>query len=163
MIPEGREVFTDLSVKENLEMGAYCRYKKGEKTQILQDMGKLFGMFPILRNRIGQKAGTLSGGEQQMLAIARGMISKPKLLLLDEPSLGLAPLVVKSIFDVISDLRKKGMTVLLVEQNSNVALRVADRGYVMQTGNVIIEDTCENLLKNQQVRNLYLGRKVRQS
>ena len=126
-------------------------------------MGKLFGMFPILRNRIGQKAGTLSGGEQQMLAIARGMISKPKLLLLDEPSLGLAPLVVKSIFDVISDLRKKGMTVILVEQNSNVALRVADRGYVMQTGSIIIEDTCENLLKNQQIRNLYLGRKVRQS
>jgi branched-chain amino acid transport system ATP-binding protein len=98
-----------------------------------------------------------------MLAIARGMISKPKLLLLDEPSLGLAPLVVKSIFDVISDLRKKGMTVLLVEQNSNVALRVADRGYVMQTGSIIIEDTCENLLKNQQIQNLYLGRKVRQS
>ena len=98
-----------------------------------------------------------------MLAIARGMISKPKLLILDEPSLGLAPLVVKSIFDVISDLRKKGMTVLVVEQNSNIALRVADRGYVMQTGNIIIEDTCENLLKNQQMQNLYLGRKVRQS
>jgi len=98
-----------------------------------------------------------------MLAIARGMISKPKLLLLDEPSLGLTPLVVKSIFDVISDLRKKGMTVLVMEQNSDIALRVADRGYVMQTGSIIIEDTCENLLKNQQMRNLYLGRKVRQS
>jgi len=160
MIPERRELFTDLSVRENLEIGAYCRYKRGERFEILQDMDTLCNVFPPLRERINQKAGTLSGGEQQMLALARGMISKPKLLLLDEPSLGLAPLIVKVIFDVIIDLRKKGMTILLVEQNSNVALRVADRGYVMKTGSIVVEDSADNLLKNEQIRNLYLGKKA---
>ncbi len=160
MIPEGRELFTDMSVRENMEMGAYYRYKRGERSEILKDMDALIDMFPPLGKRMEQKAGTLSGGEQQMLAIARGIISKPKLLLLDEPSLGLAPLIVKVIFDVIIDLRKKGMTILLVEQNSNVALRVADRGYVMKTGSIVVEDSADNLLKNEQIRNLYLGKKA---
>jgi len=160
MIPERRELFTDMSVRENMEMGAYYRYKRGERSEILKDMDALVDMFPPLGQRMEQKAGTLSGGEQQMLALARGMISKPKLLLLDEPSLGLAPLIVKAIFDVITDLRKKGMTILLVEQNSNVALRVADRGYVMKTGSIVVEDSADNLLKNEQIRDLYLGKKA---
>ena len=160
MIPEGRELFTDMSVRENMEMGAYKRYRRGERSEILKDMDALIDMFPLLGQRMEQKAGTLSGGEQQMLALVRGMISKPKLLLLDEPSLGLAPLIVKAIFDVIIDLRKKGMPILLVEQNSNVALRVADRGYVMKTGSIVVEDSADNLLKNEQIRNLYLGKKA---
>lgn len=159
LIPERRELFTDMSVRENLEIGAYYRYKRGERSEILKDIDALINMFPPLGQRMEQKAGTLSGGEQQMLALARGMISKPKLLLLDEPSLGLAPVIVKAIFDVIIDLRKKGMAILLVEQNSNIALAVADRGYVMQTGSIAVEDSSDNLLKNKQILNLYLGKK----
>ncbi len=160
MVPEGRELFTDMTVRENLEVGGYHRYKRGERSEILQDMETLLEIFPVLRQRMDQKAGTLSGGEQQMLALARGMISKPKLLLLDEPSLGLAPLIVKAIFDVIIDLQKKGTTILLVEQNSYVALSVANRGYVMQTGRIVVENLANILLNDEQIRNLYLGKKV---
>ena len=163
MVPEGREVFTSMTVRENLEMGAYCRYRKGEHAAVVRDRDELLDMFPVLSQRMDQRAGTLSGGEQQMLAIARSVISKPKLLLLDEPSQGLAPLVVKSIFDAILQLRKKGVTILLVEQNCYAALNISDRGYVMQTGNMVMEDECSNLLKNEQVQNLYLGKKVRET
>ncbi len=159
MIPEGREVFTDMTVKENLEIGAYCRLRKGEGDAVKRDRDSLLEMFPILRERLEQRAGTLSGGEQQMLAIARGVISKPKLLLLDEPSLGLAPLLVQSIFDAILDLRSQGMTILLIEQNSYAALRIADYGYVMQSGRVVIGDSAKNLLANERVCTLYMGRK----
>jgi len=160
MVPEGREIFTDLSVKENLELGAFYRYKRGEKNDIVMDMDRVLEMFPVLKERIHQKGGTLSGGEQQMLAIGRGIMSRPELLLLDEPSLGLAPMLVEFIFETIANLRDRGLTILLVEQNSNMSLMLSDRGYVMQTGSIILEDMAENLLKNEEVRNLYLGKKA---
>ena len=152
--PEGRKIFSNLTVRENLELGAYLRK---DKSGIEKDMERVFELFPRLKERIKQNAGTLSGGEQQMLAIGRALMSSPRLLLLDEPSLGLAPLLVKAIFEVIKEINTKGTTVLLVEQNANLALRIAHRGYVMETGKITLSDTAKNLLANEEVKKAYLG------
>ncbi len=153
--PEGRKIFSRLTVAENLEMGAFTRTDGQEA--IKHDMEYVFNLFPRLGEREWQIAGTLSGGEQQMLAIGRALMSKPQILLLDEPSMGLAPLLVEAIFDIIETINKQGMTILLVEQNAQVALSVADRGYVMQAGEVVLHDTAKNLQENEMVRRLYLG------
>jgi branched-chain amino acid transport system ATP-binding protein len=152
--PEGRKVFPRLTVLENLEMGAYLRRDPGG---VKDDLEKSFSMFPILKERQGQAAGTLSGGEQQMLAVARALMCRPKLLLLDEPSLGLAPLICIKIFDVVRDLNKAGTTVLLVEQNARMALKLAHRGYVLETGGVVMADRAEVLLGDQRIKDAYLG------
>jgi branched-chain amino acid transport system ATP-binding protein len=159
-VPEGRQVFKPLSVEDNLELGAYLRYRRKERRgMIRKDLENIFNLFPKLWDRRRQVAGTLSGGEQQMLAIGRALMAKPKLLLLDEPSMGLAPLVVKEIFGVIERLRKEqGTTVLLVEQNAKAALAVADRGYVLETGKVILEEIASDLLENKEVQRAYLGK-----
>ena len=153
--PEGRRVFANMTVRENLELGAYSRYK--HKAEIISDMDHVFVQFPRLKERERQSAGTLSGGEQQMLAIGRALMARPRLLLLDEPSLGLAPFLVQSIFRIIRDINSQGVTVLLVEQNANQALRIAHRGYVLETGRVVLADSAENLLQNDSVRKAYLG------
>ena len=153
-VPEGRRVLARLTVVENLEMGAFTRT---DHREIAEDLDKVFVMFPRLKERRRQVAGTLSGGEQQMLAMGRGLMARPNLLLLDEPSMGLAPVLVDSIFDTISDLHKAGTTILLVEQNARMALSVADRGYVMQTGEVVLQDNAEALRANEMVRKAYLG------
>ncbi len=152
-VPEGRRVFTRLTVLENLEMGAYARRDQ----EIGQDMDKVFGLFPILKERQRQPAGTLSGGEQQMLAIGRALMARPKLLLLDEPSMGLAPLIVRTIFNIIQNINAQGTTILLVEQNAHLALSVADRGYVLETGQVQLADEAKKLLNDPRVRKAYLG------
>lgn len=159
-VPEGRQVFKDFSVEDNLELGAYLRYHMREnKSAIRKDIEDVFGLFPQLSGRRGQMAGTLSGGEQQMLAIGRALMARPKVLLLDEPSMGLAPLVVQEIFRVITDLRDRRSTaVLLVEQNARAALKIADRGYVLETGKVILEEKATDLLENKDVQRAYLGR-----
>ncbi|TWJ13303.1 ABC transporter ATP-binding protein [Geobacter argillaceus] len=159
-VPEGRQVFKPLSVEDNLEMGAYLRYRSSEKTAAIhRDMDQVFRLFPRLEERRNQLAGTMSGGEQQMLAIGRAMMAKPKLLLLDEPSMGLAPLVVQEIFRVLERLRQEtGMTILLVEQNAKAALKLADRGYVMETGKVILEGMADELMENAEVKRAYLGK-----
>jgi len=156
MVPEGREIFTDLSVAENLELGAYLRYRRGEKTEIRRDLDRTVSLFPILLERRNQMARKLSGGEQQMLAIGRALMAGPKLLLLDEPSLGLAPLVVDKIFDVISTLKEMEVDVLLVEQNLYQALRVSHRGYVLQLGKIVMEGPSADLLKADEVFETYL-------
>jgi branched-chain amino acid transport system ATP-binding protein len=153
-VPEGRLIFPDMSVLENLELGAYLRSDKGG---IKDDLDKIFQFFPVLQNRQKQRGGSLSGGEQQMLAIGRSLMSKPRLLLLDEPSLGLAPLIVKQIFEIIQQINADGTTVLLVEQNAQIALQVTDRGYVMETGEITIEGTSDDLLADERVRQAYLG------
>lgn len=153
-VPEGRKVFMNMSVMENLEMGAYSRKDKGE---IKKDYEKIFETFPRLLERKNQMAGTLSGGEQQMLAIGRALMARPKLLLLDEPSMGLAPLIVKQIFSIIEDINEKGTTVLLVEQNASMALKIAHRAYVIQNGVVELEGNAEELLNDDNVRYAYLG------
>jgi len=153
--PEGRKIFSRLTVMENLEMGAYIR--KDSMADIRKDIDHVFSLFPRLREREWQIAGTLSGGEQQMLAIGRALMSKPRILLLDEPSMGLAPLLVDAIFEIIQTINKQGMTILLVEQNAMVALSIAHRGYVMQAGEVVLHDSAKNLLENEMVRRLYLG------
>ena len=152
---ESRHVFPKLSVMENIQMGAFLR--KDEKGKIDEEVDGLFEIFPRLKERVSQLAGTLSGGEQQMLVMVRAMISNPKLLILDEPSLGLAPIFIDEIFNIIPRLQQMGSTILLVEQNASMALAVADRGYVMETGNITLSDTGANLLENDQVRKLYLG------
>ena len=152
--PEGRRIFPRLTVLENLEMGAFTR---SDKPGIAEDIEKMFAMFPILRERRGQAGGLLSGGQQQMLAIARTLMSRPKLLLLDEPSLGLAPQIVVQIFDVIRDLNKSGMSVLLVEQNARMALRIAHRAYVLETGRVTFTDKASVVLNDPRIRAAYLG------
>ncbi|HEY5973751.1 MAG TPA: ABC transporter ATP-binding protein [Geobacteraceae bacterium] len=159
-VPEGRQVFKGLTVADNLEMGAYLRFRSREaREQIRRDMGRIYELFPRLDERRKQMAGTLSGGEQQMLAIGRALMAKPRLLLLDEPSMGLAPLVVQEIFAVIERLRQdEGVTVLLVEQNARAALKMADRGYVLETGKVILEGTASELLENKEVQRAYLGK-----
>jgi branched-chain amino acid transport system ATP-binding protein len=163
-VPEGRQVFKPLSVEDNLELGAYLRYqKRQEKVTIREDLTMIYDIFPRLKERRKQMAGTLSGGEQQMLAIGRALMARPRLLLLDEPSMGLAPLVVQEIFRVIDALRKeKGTTVLLVEQNAKAALNLADRGYVMETGKVILEGIASDLLENQEVQRAYLGKEKKE-
>ncbi len=154
MSPEGRGVFANLTVLENLEMGAYLKKNKAE---IASDMERGFTLFPRLKERIKQRAGTLSGGEQQMLAMARALMSRPKLLLLDEPSLGLAPLVCHTIFATIDEIKASGTTVLLVEQNANAALKHSDRGYVLETGSVILEGKAADVAADPRVREAYLG------
>lgn len=159
-VPEGRQVFKGLSVADNIELGAYLRFRSREsKEGIRCDMQHVYDLFPRLGERKKQMAGTLSGGEQQMLAIGRALMAKPKLLLLDEPSMGLAPLVVQEIFAVIEKLRnEEGTTILLVEQNAKAALKMADRGYVLETGKVILEGEAEDLLENPEVQRAYLGK-----
>ncbi|MBX7172031.1 MAG: ABC transporter ATP-binding protein [Pyrinomonadaceae bacterium] len=154
MSPEGRGVFANLSVRENLEMGAYLR---NDKKGIADDMERGFAMFPRLKEREQQKAGTLSGGEQQMLAMVRALMSRPRLLLLDEPSLGLAPLVVHTIFEAIEEIRSNGTTILLVEQNANAALHHSDRAYVLETGRIVMEGNSKELAANPKVKEAYLG------
>jgi branched-chain amino acid transport system ATP-binding protein len=153
-VPEGRQVFANLTVRENLELGAYQRKDREEKRET---MARIFELFPVLRERAQQSAATLSGGEQQMLAIGRALMARPQLLLLDEPSLGLAPLVVQKIFAIIREINEQGTTILLVEQNAHMALRVARRGYVLQTGRIVLEDTGANLLQSPEVQAAYLG------
>ena len=154
-VPEGRRIFPRLTVNENLELGAFYRKNRAE---IEADMERVYDLFPVLRDRTKQQGGTLSGGEQQMLAIARALMTRPKVLLMDEPSLGLAPLIVQKIFDIIHDVNdKEGMTVLLVEQNANLALQAAKRGYVLETGKVTMEDEADKLLHNEEIRKAYLG------
>jgi branched-chain amino acid transport system ATP-binding protein len=151
--PEGRRIFPRMSVRENLDMGAFTRKDAGQR----EDLERILELFPILRERARQSAGTLSGGEQQMLAIGRALMAKPKLLLLDEPSMGLAPIVVQRIFDIVREISEQGMTILLVEQNAAQALSLADRGYVIETGKIVLEDEARSLLANERVRKAYLG------
>ncbi|OGQ94455.1 MAG: branched-chain amino acid ABC transporter ATP-binding protein [Deltaproteobacteria bacterium RIFOXYD12_FULL_57_12] len=154
-VPEGRRIFPQLTVRENLEMGAFLRR---DRAAILQDLDYVFSLFPVLAERQRQAGGTLSGGEQQMLAISRALMARPRLLLLDEPSLGLAPLVVRQIFAIIRRINKEqGTTIFLVEQNANLALHVAQRGYVMENGRIVLADTAANLLANEAVKKAYLG------
>jgi branched-chain amino acid transport system ATP-binding protein len=152
--PEGRMIFPRMSVLENLEMGAYARK---EKSGFKDDLERVFSLFPRLKERVGQKGGTLSGGEQQMLAMGRALMAHPRILLLDEPSMGLSPVLVELIFDTIVAINKEGTPILLVEQNALMALSIANRGYVIQTGEIILTDTAENLKKNEMVRKSYLG------
>jgi len=156
LVPEGRQVFSTLSVEANLEMGAFIHRHHGE--QIREDMARLFDRFPILDERRYQLAGTLSGGEQQMLAISRALMARPQLLVLDEPSMGLAPLVVKEIFQIIQELKQEGKTILLIEQNARAALQIADRGYVLETGKVVLQGEGTMLLEHREVQRAYLGK-----
>jgi len=156
--PQGRQLFPDMTVYENLVLGAYRRSRADKRAQMRGDLEKVHSIFPTLEERNSQLAGTLSGGEQQMLAIGRALMSRPRLLLLDEPSMGLAPLVIKDIFKVISALHKQGTTVLIVEQNAKAALSIAQRGYVIETGRVILEGTAHELERNPEVQRAYLGK-----
>jgi ABC-type branched-chain amino acid transport systems, ATPase component len=154
-VPEGRLIFPDLTVQENLDMGTFLR---SDKEGMARDLDQVFSLFPILRERRKQLGGTLSGGEQQMLAISRALMARPKVLLLDEPSLGLAPLIIRQIFDIIKQInRESNTTIFLVEQNANQALKVAHRGYVMENGRITLEDACDKLLANDAVKKAYLG------
>ncbi|MBR8257563.1 ABC transporter ATP-binding protein [Burkholderia ambifaria] len=154
MVPEGRGIFARMSIVENMQMGAYLR---NDTEQIKKDVDRMFGFFPRLKERASQLAGTLSGGEQQMLAMSRAILSKPKLLLLDEPSMGLSPIMVETIFEVVRTISKEGITVLLVEQNARLALQAADRGYVMDSGTVTMEGDAKQMLDDPKVRAAYLG------
>lgn len=154
MVPEGRGIFAKLTVSENLDMGAYSR---DDRPGIRQDLDRAFTLFPRLKERRTQVAGTLSGGEQQMLATARALMASPRLLLMDEPSMGLAPVLVESVFETIERINQEGTTILLVEQNATMALSVASRGYVLQTGEIVLHDTVENLRQNEMVQKAYLG------
>ncbi len=152
--PEGRRIFPRLTTLENLEMGAFHR---SDKAGIQEDMERVFGFFPRLKERRGQQGGTLSGGEQQMLAIGRALMSRPRILLLDEPSMGLSPVLVETIFQIVQDIHAQGIPILLVEQNAHMALQVAARGYVLQTGRIVLQDSAGNLRQNEMVRKAYLG------
>jgi branched-chain amino acid transport system ATP-binding protein len=154
MVPENRRLFTKMTVKDNLELGAYMRK---DRPKIQQDMDRVLSIFPRLKERLGQKAGTLSGGEQQMVAMGRALMAQPKVLLMDEPSMGLAPILVEQNFDIIRQVNEEGTTIFVVEQNANMALSIADRGYVLQTGEIVLSDTAENLLNNPLMREAYLG------
>jgi branched-chain amino acid transport system ATP-binding protein len=153
-VPEGRRIFSRMTVRENLEMGAFSRK---DKANIKGDLDRVFELFPRLLERVGQKGGTLSGGEQQMLAIGRAMMARPRILLLDEPSMGLAPILVETIFSTIVEINQQGVTVLLVEQNAVMALQIAHRGYVLETGSIVLADSAESLSKNEDVQKTYLG------
>ncbi len=157
-VPEGRLIFTDLPVKDNLILGAYIRYGKEKSSVINETLDFVYEIFPILKERHNQIAGTLSGGEQQMLAIGRALMAKPRLLLLDEPSIGLAPNIIKSIFNVIRKLNEDGLTMLLVEQNAKMALNIAKRGYVIETGKIIVQGQSDELIENKDVKRAYLGK-----
>ena len=154
LVPEGRKIFSNLTVEENLILGAYTL---SDKVEIKKGMDNIYNLFPILRDRLWQKAGTLSGGEQQMLAVGRAMMSKPKILMMDEPSLGLAPLLIKDIFEIIKEIHRQGNTILLVEQNAKKALEIADYAYVLETGSLVLEGTGKELLANEKVKEAYLG------
>ncbi len=156
-VPERRQIFASMTVLDNLWLGAYHRFRREERRTILQDMERVYAIFPILRERERQVAGTLSGGQQQMLALGRALMARPNLLLLDEPSLGLAPLVVAEIMRVIAELRQSGMTILLIEQNAKAALAIADRGYVMEAGQIALEGRAQELLADERVQRAYLG------
>ena len=155
-VPEGRRIFANLSVEENLQLAAWLRWNK-DRDGVKKDFDRVFDLFPRLKERISQRAGTLSGGEQQMLAIGRALMTRGKLMLLDEPSMGLAPILVKDIFKVIREINQQGVTVLLVEQNARMALRIADRGYVLQTGLIVMEGDAKELATNAEVRSAYLA------
>lgn len=154
MVPENRRLFAKMTVRENLEIGAQLR---DDRPAIASDIENVFSMFPRLKERVAQKAGTLSGGEQQMLAIGRALMAKPSVLLMDEPSMGLAPILVEQVFETIDEISKQGITILVVEQNANVALGIADRGYVIQTGRIVMKDSAEALLANPELSRAYLG------
>lgn len=156
LVPEGRRVFANLTVLENIKIGGYLR-----KDSLDEDIEKMYSLFPILKERNWQLAGTLSGGEQQMLAVARALMSKPKIIMMDEPSLGLAPLIVRDIFDIIKEINKQGVTVLLIEQNANMALKIADRAYVMETGKITMSGTGAELLADERIRKAYLGKSAK--
>ncbi len=158
-VPERRQVFGALSVQDNLLLGAYHRYRQDGRKNVMADIEQVYETFPVLQQRSGQAAGTLSGGEQQMLAVGRGIMARPLLLMLDEPSLGLAPMLVREIFRVFTMLREQGTTVLIVEQNARAALNIADRGYVLERGRIVIEGTAEELASDEQVQYAYLGRR----
>ena len=158
LVPEGRQVFAPMTVTENLLLGACPQFKRRKKKEADEDMVRIFSLFPRLKEREKQLAGTLSGGEQQMLAIARALMARPKLIMMDEPSMGLAPLIVKDIFSIIRLLKDEGNTVLLVEQNAKMALSIADRGYVLETGRIMLEENAQELLSNRDVQRAYLGR-----
>lgn len=158
LVPEGRQVFAPMTVKENILLGAYPQFRNRRGDRVREDIERIYGLFPRIRERERQLAGTLSGGEQQMLAIARALMARPKLIMMDEPSMGLAPLIIKDIFSIVTRLRDEGNTVLLVEQNAKAALGIADRGYVLETGRIIMEGTAEDLLSNREVQRAYLGR-----
>jgi branched-chain amino acid transport system ATP-binding protein len=160
-VPEGRQVFAPITVEENLTLGSFVPFSRGEKDLIAEVRNNMFEIFPILKERLSQFAGTLSGGEQQMLAMARALLSRPKVLMLDEPSMGLAPLMVKEIFNIIVKLRDQGCTILLVEQNAKAALKVADRAYVLETGRVALEGNASELLQNKDVQRAYLGKEYK--
>lgn len=155
LVPEGRRVFTDLTVQENLKIGAYLR---NDKKEIEKDLEWVYELFPRLKERYWQYAGTLSGGEQQMLAVGRALMSRPSLMMMDEPSLGLAPLVVQQIFSIIKEINNKGVTILLIEQNANMALKTADIAYVIETGNIVLSGSGKELLENDTVKEAYLGK-----
>jgi len=154
MVPENRRLFSRMTVKENLELGAYQRH---DKEGIKSDLDRVLTIFPRLRERLGQKAGTLSGGEQQMVAMGRALMAQPKVLLMDEPSMGLAPILVEQVFNIIREINELGTTIFVVEQNANMALSIADRGYVLQTGQIVLADSAQNLLNNPLMREAYLG------
>ncbi len=160
LVPEGRQVFAAMPVRENLLLGAYVQFKRGRREEVHRDLERIYGLFPVLKQREHQLAGTLSGGEQQMLAIGRALMAGPSLIMLDEPSMGLAPLIVKDIFAIVRQLGKEGGTVLLVEQNARRALRIADRGYVLENGRIVLEGAAENLLANREIQRAYLGKDV---
>jgi branched-chain amino acid transport system ATP-binding protein len=158
LVPEGRQVFAPMTVRENLLLGGHVQYQRGKGREVAEDLEKVFRLFPVLARRDRQLAGTLSGGEQQMLAMGRALMARPELLMLDEPSMGLAPLVVREIFEIVSRVAQAGATVLLVEQNARGALQIADRGYVLETGRIVLSGSAEELLANQDVQRAYLGR-----
>jgi branched-chain amino acid transport system ATP-binding protein len=158
LVPEGRQVFAPMTVRENLILGAYVQHRRKQREQISKDLEHVFQLFPRLKEREKQLAGTLSGGEQQMLAIARAMMGHPSLIMMDEPSMGLAPMIVKDIFMIITRLRNENNTVLLVEQNAKASLKIADRGYVLETGRIVLEGSAADLLLNREIQRAYLGR-----
>jgi branched-chain amino acid transport system ATP-binding protein len=158
LVPEGRQLFAPMTVEENLVLGGYTRYRRGEGPVVRRQLERVLDLLPVLAERRSQLAGTLSGGEQQMVAVARALMAAPRMIMLDEPSLGLAPLVVRTILGVLAELRREGVTILLVEQNSQAALGIADRGYVMETGSILLEGSAAELLDNKDVRRAYLGK-----
>lgn len=160
LVPEGRQIFSTLTVEANLQMGGFIHRRNGK--QMLDDMERMYERFPILRQRSQQLAGTLSGGEQQMLAISRALMARPELLILDEPSMGLAPLVIKEIFNIIRELREEGRTILLIEQNARAALQISDRGYVLETGKIVLQGEGAMLLEHREVKRAYLGKGAKQ-